>query len=76
MDQFYEVMSVIFHYHYQWDNSDLRKRNMVAIEEHMIILSKILIGDDIGAIGALRLHLQSARRTMEHSLITGKTEPA
>ncbi|GLO60704.1 GntR family transcriptional regulator [Vibrio sp. MACH09] len=76
MEQFYEIMSVIFHYHYQWDNSDLRKRNMVAIEEHMAVLSKMLIGDDIGAIGALSHHLQTARRNMEHSLITDKTEPA
>ncbi|WP_413700300.1 GntR family transcriptional regulator [Psychromonas sp. KJ10-10] len=73
MDQFYEIMSVIFHYHYQWDNSDLRKRNMIAIEEHMVVLSKMLIGDDIGAIGALRVHLQTARKSMEHSLITGNT---
>ncbi len=76
MDKFYEIMSVIFHYHYQWDNSDLRKRNMVAIEEHMTILSKILVGDDIGAIGALRHHLQTAKRNMEHSLITENQQPA
>ncbi|WP_375753700.1 GntR family transcriptional regulator [Vibrio sp. HN007] len=76
MEQFYEIMSVIFHYHYQWDNSDLRKRNMVAIEEHMAVLSKMLTGDDIGAIGALRHHLQTAKRNMEHSLITDNAEPA
>lgn len=69
MDEFYHIISVIFHYHYQWDNSDLRTRNMVAIEEHMSILSKILSGDDIGAMGELMHHLQTAKRTMEHSLI-------
>ncbi len=58
MDQFYDIISVIFHFHYQWDNSDLRTRNMVAIEEHMAVLSKILSGDDIGAKGELRHHLQ------------------
>ncbi|QMV13614.1 GntR family transcriptional regulator [Vibrio spartinae] len=70
MDQFYDIISVIFHYHYQWDNTDLRKRNMVAIEEHMAILSKMISGDDLGAMGELRRHLQTAKRTMENSLIT------
>ncbi len=69
MDHFYDIISVIFHYHYQWDNTDLRKRNMVAIEEHMAILSKMISGDDIGAMGELHHHLQTAKRTMEHSLI-------
>ncbi|MDP2489780.1 GntR family transcriptional regulator [Vibrio splendidus] len=72
MDQFYDIISVIFHFHYQWDNSDLRTRNMVAIEEHMAVLSKILSGDDIGAMGELRHHLQTAKRTMENSLIMDK----
>ncbi|WP_417880525.1 FCD domain-containing protein [Vibrio sp.] len=72
MDQFYEIISVIFHFHYQWDNTDLCTRNMVAIEEHMAILSKVLSGDDIGAMGELRHHLQTAKRTMENSLIMDK----
>jgi DNA-binding GntR family transcriptional regulator len=72
MDQFYDIISMIFHYHYQWDNTDLRKRNMVAIEEHMAILSKMLSRDDIGAMGELRRHLQTAKRTMENSLIMEK----
>lgn len=72
MDQFYDIISVIFHFHYQWDNSDLRKRNMVAIEEHMAVLSNIISGDDIGAMGELRHHLQTAKRTMENSLIMEK----
>ncbi|WP_432454132.1 GntR family transcriptional regulator [Agarivorans sp. QJM3NY_29] len=69
MDQFCDIISVIFHYHYQWDNSDLRKRNMIAISEHMAILTKILSGDDIGAVGELRHHLDSAKKSMENSLI-------
>ncbi|MGF1868421.1 FCD domain-containing protein [Photobacterium indicum] len=76
MDQFYDIISVIFHFHYQWDNSDLRKRNMVAIEEHMAVLSKMLSGDDIGAMGELRHHLQTAKRTMENSLIMDNLKPA
>ncbi|GAL20623.1 regulator of L-galactonate catabolism YjjM [Vibrio maritimus] len=72
MDQFYDIISMIFHYHYQWDNTDLRKRNMVAIEEHMAILSKMLSRDDIGAMSELRRHLQTAKRTMENSLIMEK----
>lgn len=69
MDHFFGIISMIFHFHYQWDNSDLRTRNMVAIEEHMAVLSKMLSGDDIGAMGELRRHLQTAKRTMENSLI-------
>ncbi|MCE0492418.1 GntR family transcriptional regulator [Vibrio salinus] len=69
MDHFFGIISVIFHFHYQWDNSDLRTRNMVAIEEHMAVLSKMLSGDDIGAMSELRRHLHTAKRTMENSLI-------
>ncbi|MEI8633928.1 GntR family transcriptional regulator [Vibrio sp. PP-XX7] len=70
MEQFYDIISVIFHYHYQWDNSDLRTRNMIAVEEHMAILSKILSFDDIGAMSELRRHLHTAKTSMANSLIT------
>lgn len=76
MEEFHDIISIIFHYHYQWDNSDLRKRNMVAIEEHMSILSKILSFDDIGAMGEYRRHLNTSKLTMAHSLITGTTPDA
>ncbi|MEG2992286.1 MAG: GntR family transcriptional regulator, partial [Citrobacter sp.] len=32
-NQSLEIISVIFHFHYQWDESDLKQRNIIAIDE-------------------------------------------
>ena len=41
-DQSLEIISVIFHFHYQWDESDLKQRNIIAVDEHMTILSALI----------------------------------
>ena len=41
-NQSLEIISVIFHSHYQWDESDLKQRNIVALEEHMAILTALI----------------------------------
>ncbi|WP_409438847.1 FCD domain-containing protein [Psychromonas sp. GE-S-Ul-11] len=68
MDSFFDIISFVFHCHYQWNNSDLRTRNQIAIDEHMLILGKIVMRDDIGALNELTRHLQTAKRTMGRSL--------
>ena len=35
IEDFYDVISLIFHYHYQWNKADERERNAVAIAEHL-----------------------------------------
>ena len=63
-----EIISVIFHFHYQWDESDLKQRNIVAINEHMTILSALICRNDLGATQALRAHLHTAKQSMIRSI--------
>lgn len=67
-NQSLEIISVIFHFHYQWDESDLKQRNIVAVDEHMTILSAMICGDDLAASRALRSHLNTAKLNMIASL--------
>ena len=67
-NQSLEIISVIFHFHYQWDESDLKQRNIIAIDEHMTILSALICHSDLDANLALRNHLNSAKQSMINSL--------
>ncbi|HBO37975.1 MAG TPA: GntR family transcriptional regulator, partial [Pasteurellaceae bacterium] len=68
INDFIELISVIFHFHYQWDNRDLRTRNILAVEEHLAILVKIVSQDDLGAITELKRHLQTAKKSLMNSI--------
>lgn len=68
IDHALDLVTVIFHFHYQWDNKDLRERNIIAIEEHMIILNAVLNHDETLAMHELRNHLNTAKRSMIRSL--------
>ncbi len=61
-------LSVIFHFHYQWDESDLKQRNIIAVDEHMTILSALICRSDLDAITALRNHLDTAKQSMIRSI--------
>lgn len=67
-DQSLEIISVIFHFHYQWDESDLKQRNIIAVDEHMTILSALICRSDLDATLALRNHLNSAKQSMIRSI--------
>lgn len=67
-NQSLEIISVIFHFHYQWDESDLKQRNIIAIDEHMTILSALICHSDLDAILALRNHLDTAKQSMIRSI--------
>lgn len=73
-NQSLEIISVIFHFHYQWDEADLKQRNIIAIDEHMTILSALICRNDLEAIRALRDHLNTAKQSMIRSIhqFTGK----
>jgi DNA-binding GntR family transcriptional regulator len=62
------IISVIFHFHYQWDESDLKQRNIIAIDEHMTILSALICRSDLDATLALCNHLNSAKQSMIRSI--------
>lgn len=66
--QFFDLISIIFHFHYQWDNSDLKQRNGVAVSEHIAVLNAILQKDESKAIAALCRHLNTAKVSMRESI--------
>ncbi|MDY4594198.1 MAG: FCD domain-containing protein [[Pasteurella] aerogenes] len=68
INDFIELISVIFHFHYQWDNRNLHTRNILAVEEHLAILVKIVSKDDLGAITELKRHLQTAKKSLMDSI--------
>ncbi|MEC9344347.1 MAG: GntR family transcriptional regulator [Pseudomonadota bacterium] len=64
IDSFYDVITMVFHYHYQWNKHDERQRNAVAIREHLAFIDA-LIGRDAAAVeAACRGHLASAKETL------------
>ncbi|HBO23628.1 MULTISPECIES: GntR family transcriptional regulator [unclassified Providencia] len=75
-DQSLNMVTIIFHFHYQWDDSDLRERNALAIEEHMTILSAIVSHNDLQAMNELRNHLYTAKQSMKRSLQTSIAQPS
>ena len=54
---------MIFHYHYQWRKRDERKRNEVAIGEHLAYIDALL-SRDAAVDAACRAHLASAKETL------------
>ncbi|SMB87626.1 transcriptional regulator, GntR family [Pasteurella testudinis DSM 23072] len=68
IDDFIELISVIFHFHYQWDNSNLLERNILAVEEHLAIIQNILNNDKPVATKELKQHLDTAKKTLKNSV--------
>lgn len=68
INQSLEIISMIFHSHYQWDESDLKQRNIVALEEHMAILTALIGRQDVDALCALHNHLATAKTSMVRSI--------
>jgi DNA-binding GntR family transcriptional regulator len=64
----YDVVSFVFHYHYQWNKSDERERNRVAIGEHLLILHALRAGDLDAARARLTEHLATSRASFVRSV--------
>ncbi|MGV8853023.1 MAG: GntR family transcriptional regulator [Devosia sp.] len=64
IDDFYDIITVIFHYHYQWNKRDERQRNEAAILEHLIYIEALFSQDSARVRAACDLHLASAKTTM------------
>ncbi|WP_310607290.1 GntR family transcriptional regulator [Buttiauxella brennerae] len=67
-NQSMEAITVIFHFHYQRDEADLKARNILAIEEHMAILNAMLNHDDLSAMNELHRHLETAKSSMVRAI--------
>jgi DNA-binding GntR family transcriptional regulator len=66
--QFQKIISLIFHYHYQWDKRMERDRNAAAIAEHLAILTALRSGDEAAAVAAASAHLLTSKATLLGSL--------
>ena len=67
VDSFYDVITLIFHYHYQWNKRDERQRNEAAIREHLAYIDALLSQNVVGVVPACRAHLESAKTTLLRS---------
>ena len=67
IDGFYEIITLIFHYHYQWNKRDERQRNEVALREHLVYIDALRRRDAAAAERACQAHLTSARETLIRS---------
>jgi DNA-binding GntR family transcriptional regulator len=61
---FYDIISLIFHYHYQWNKSDEKNRNIVAIREHLECIEALQSGNSADVAAAVTAHMDTARRTL------------
>lgn len=65
---FYDLISLIFHYHYQWNKVDERKRNQAAILEHLAYIEALFSRDPKRIGVACKKHFISARNTLVSSI--------
>jgi DNA-binding GntR family transcriptional regulator len=67
IDSFYDIITLIFHYHYQWNKHDECQRNEAAIGEHLTYIEALLSRNASIVELACRAHLTSAKETLLRS---------
>ncbi len=67
IDDFYEIIAFVFHYHYQWNKQEERQRNEHAVIEHLNYIEALKQRDRRKIIAACRKHLATARLTLMRS---------
>ena len=65
---FYDVISMIFHYHYQWNKRDERQRNIVAMHEHLTYIDALQRRDASVVTQSCNAHMATARLTLLASI--------
>jgi DNA-binding GntR family transcriptional regulator len=65
---FYDVISMIFHYHYQWNKRYEKERNIAAIGEHLTYIKALQSRDRGAATAGCRAHMTTARSTLMDSI--------
>jgi DNA-binding GntR family transcriptional regulator len=71
ISDFSDIITLIFHYHYQWNKADEKLRNQAAIVEHLGYIDALRSRDRRKVERACRNHLRSARDTLLRSLAPG-----
>ena len=69
ISDFYDIITFIFHYHFQWNKRDEKQRNQVAIAEHIAYIDALKSSNMDRIETGCRSHMQSARKTLLQSLI-------
>ncbi|MCG9556313.1 GntR family transcriptional regulator [Vibrio kanaloae] len=69
INDLFNAITMVYHFHYQWDDKNIKQRNAIALDEHMTILSKIITGDDVGANIELTRHLMTAKKEIISSAL-------
>jgi DNA-binding GntR family transcriptional regulator len=67
IEDFFDIITLIFHYHYQWKKHDERQRNEVAIREHLTYIEALLSRNPSIVQLACRAHMASAKETLMRS---------
>jgi DNA-binding GntR family transcriptional regulator len=67
IEDFFDIITLIFHYHYQWNKQDERQRNEVAIREHLTYIEALLSRNLSIVQLACRAHMASAKETLMRS---------
>lgn len=68
IEDFFELVTVIFHYHYRWNKLDEKERNLHAVRQHLDVIQAATDGDDNAALDAFEAHLRDARKTLLNSV--------
>ena len=67
INDFYDIITLVFHYHYQWNKHDERQRNEIAIREHVAYIDALTSRRSQRVERACRAHLVSAKETLIRS---------
>lgn len=65
---FFDIVSFLFHYHYQWDKQQEPERSRIAIAEHIAVLDALRSGRIEGAQSAMAAHLSTSRLALRAGL--------
>nr|WP_255618131.1 GntR family transcriptional regulator [Aurantimonas sp. VKM B-3413] len=65
---FQDLISFVFHYHYQWNKRSERERNEAAIGEHLLYIAALRSRDPQRILAAADAHLATARQTLLASI--------
>lgn len=66
--EFSKLISLIFHYHFQWDKTEERIRNAAAIKEHLALIHALKSRNKPAALAAADEHLKTSKLTLIQSL--------
>lgn len=68
VDNLFDVITLVFHYHYLWNREDEAIRNRAALDEHLDYIDALLSRDADRICQACAAHLGSARRTLMRAI--------